>query len=104
MRLGVCGTTMNIWEKICSISAIVFALCLVSVILIFPELRQLDRLLAACLLGIFVNAGLMFIVLRDIFLRRFSNPNVRFIWVVVVLFFWPSIPYYLFLHGFRPRN
>lgn len=95
---------MNAWEKICSITAISFALCLVSLIMLFPEFRQLDRLLALCLLGMIVNVALLFIVLRDIFLRPFSNPNMRFVWVALVLFIWPSIVYYLFQHGFRPRN
>lgn len=84
--------------------AVVFALGLVSMLLLFPELRQLDRLLAICLLGMVVNSGLLVIVLRDIFLRRFNNPNMRFIWIAVVLFIWPSILYYLLRHGFRPRN
>lgn len=84
--------------------AVFFGLCLVGMLLLFPELRQLNRLLAICLLGMVVNIGLMVIVLRDIFLRRFNNPNMRLIWIAVVLFIWPSIVYYIFRHGFRPRN
>jgi len=84
--------------------AVVVGFCLVSILLLFPELRQLNRLLAICLLGMVVNVGLMVMVLRDIFLRRFDNPNMRFIWIAVVLFIWPSIVCYLFRHGFRPRN
>jgi len=95
---------MNTWEKICSILAVVLGLCLVSMLLLFPELRQLNRLLVICLLGMVVNVGLMVIVLRDILLRRFNNPSMRFIWIAVVLFIWPAIIYYLFRHGFRPRN
>lgn len=95
---------MNTWEKICSIVALSFALGLVSMLLLFPELRELNRLVALCLLGMTVNVGLMFIVLRDIFVRRFDNPNKRFIWIALVLFIWPSIIYYLFRHGFHPRT
>lgn len=71
--------------------------------MLFPELRQLDHLLFICLFGVVINATLMIIVLRDMFLRRFDNPNTRFLWVAAVLFFWPSIVYYLVRHGFRPR-
>lgn len=95
---------MNTWEKFCSLTAVVFALALVAILLIFPEARQFNRLLAIGLAGIVVNVILMFVVLRDIFLRRFHNPNMRFVWIGLVLFFWPSIVYYLFRHGFHPRD
>lgn len=94
---------MNTFEKIYSILAILFAFGLLGVLVFFPELRQLNRLLTACLLGLLVNMGLMFIVLRDIFLRRFSDQNMRYIWLALALLVWPSIVYYLVRYGFRPR-
>ncbi|EKD37091.1 MAG: hypothetical protein ACD_75C01263G0004 [uncultured bacterium] len=95
---------MNTFEKIYSVLAILFALGLLCVLVFFPELRQLNRLLTASLLGLLVNMGLMFIVLRDIFLRRFSDQNMRYIWLALALLIWPSVIYYLVRHGFRPRN
>jgi hypothetical protein len=95
---------MNKWEKTGSILAIAFAFCLIALLLSFPELRELNRLLPICALGMAVNVGLMFLVLRDIFLRQFSNPNTRFVWLVLILFVWPSAMYYLFRYGFRPRS
>lgn len=94
---------MNIFEKVYSILAVLFAAGLLSILVAVPELRQFNQLLMACLLGLLVNIGLMFIVLRDIFLRRFADQNRRFFWLVMVLLIWPSIIYYLLRHGFRPR-
>lgn len=94
---------MNIFEKVYSIMAVLFAAGLLSILVAVPELRQFNQLLMACLLGLLVNIGLMFIVLRDIFLRRFADQNRRFFWLVMVLLIWPSIIYYLLRHGFRPR-
>lgn len=94
---------MSTLEKVYSILAILFAAGLLSVLALVPELRQFNQLLIACLLGLLVNVGLMFIVLRDIFHRQFADPNRRYFWLVMVLLVWPSIVYYLLRHGFRPR-
>lgn len=94
---------MNIFEKVYSSLAVLFAAGLLSILAAIPELRQFNQLLMSCLLGLLVNIGLMFIVLRDIFLRRFADQNRRFFWLAMVLLFWPSIIYYLLRHGFRPR-
>jgi hypothetical protein len=95
---------MNNFEKTYSVLAVAFALCLVTGIILFPELRRLNFLLPMSFLGLAVNIGLLFLVLRDIFLRRFSNKSARFYWLGLVLIFWPSIIYYLLHHGFRPRR
>lgn len=95
---------MNTWEKVYTVVAVVLAPSLVGLLLLVPELRQLDRLLALGLFGMVVNVGLMVVVLRDIFLRQFDLPNMRFIWIALVLLIWPSIVYYLLRYGFRPRN
>ena len=95
---------MNTFEKIYSVLAILFAVSLLCVLVLFPELRQLNRLLTASLVGLLVNMGLMFIVLRDILLRRFSDPNMRYIWLALALLIWPSVIYYLVRYGFSPRN
>ncbi len=95
---------MNIFEKTYSLLAVAYALALVAGIILFPELRQLHRLLPASLIGFALNIGLMFIVLRDIFLRHFSDQSAKFLWLGMVLIIWPSIIYYLVRHGFKPRS
>ncbi len=94
---------MNIPEKIFSIFAVFFALGLIATLSLYPELRQLKILLPLSLVGVTVNIGLMFIVLRDIFYRSFTNPMAKYIWVAVILFFWPAVLYYLPRYGFRSR-
>lgn len=94
---------MNIFEKTYSIFAIIFAGILIVCLALFQELRELNYLLAVCSVGFAVNIGLMFIVLRDIFLRPFGNQNIKYLWLVLVLLIWPTIIYYLPKYGFRPR-
>jgi len=94
---------MNIFEKSYTVSAIIFTALLFSSLIFFPQLRPLQRLVPICLLGMIVNVGLMFIVLRDIFSRQFDDPNRKYLWIALVLLFWPSILYYLPRYGFRPR-
>lgn len=94
---------MNNIEKSYSLLAIFFALGLVSGIIFCPELRSARHLIPATLIGLAVNIGLMFVVLRDIFLRRFRNQSIKFVWLALVLILWPSVIYYLLRHGFKPR-
>jgi len=94
---------MNIIEKIFSIFAVFFAIGLIATLLINPEIRELKILLPVSLAGVAINIGLMFVVLRDILYRSFKNPMVKYIWLAVILFFWPAVLYYLPRHGFRSR-
>ncbi len=95
---------MNTFEKLYSIFAIIFAMGLIVILFLYPDLRQFKVLIPLSLFGIIINIGLMFIVLRDIFYRQFSNPTSRYIWIAIILFFWPAVLYYLPKHGFKPRN
>lgn len=95
---------MNALEKTYSIFAVLFAAGLIVCLILFQELRELNSLLAICSVGFVINIGLMFIVLRDIFLRPFSDPNKKYIWLALVLLFWPAIIYYLPQYGFHPRT
>ncbi|NOR26568.1 MAG: hypothetical protein GQ542_19685 [Desulforhopalus sp.] len=94
---------MNIFEKIYSLLAIIFAAGVITCLIYFPQLRQLDRLIPICLLGLVTNIGLMFIVLRDIYSRQFRDQGRKYFWMALVLLFWPSILFYLPRYGFRPR-
>jgi hypothetical protein len=96
--------TMNTVEKAFSIFAILFAIGLTAAFWAIPELRQVKLLFPISLLGIVINIALMFIVLRDILYRRFGTPMAKFIWLGVILLFWPAILYYLPRHGFQPRQ
>jgi hypothetical protein len=95
---------MNIFEKVFSLLAILFAAGLIISLIYFPQLRQLHLLIPICLLGLVINVVLMFIVLRDIFSRRFSDQGRKYVWIALVLLLWPSILFYLYRYGFRPRT
>ena len=94
---------MNVFEKIYSLLAIIFAAGLIACLIYFPQLRQFDRLIPISLLGLVINIGLMFIVLRDIYSRQFPDQGRKYFWMALVLLFWPSILFYLPRYGFRPR-
>jgi hypothetical protein len=94
--------TMNFHEKVFSLLAIIFAAGLVISLIYFPQLRQLHLLIPISLAGLVINIALIFIVLRDILSRHFDDQNKKYMWVALVLLFWPSIIYYLYSYGFRP--
>lgn len=95
---------MNLLEKLYSLFAVLFALMLVTALLLIPELRYPDKLLLVCAVGFAINIGLMFVVLRDILYRPFPTNRTKYFWLMVVLLFWPSVLVYLVKHGFRPRT
>jgi predicted membrane protein len=97
-------TTMNVLEKIISLLAIIFAAGLAVSLISFPQLRQIHLLIPLSLVGFVVNVALIFIVLRDIFSRSFNDQNRKYMWIALVLLIWPSIIYYLYSYGFRPRE
>jgi hypothetical protein len=95
---------METGEKFYSVFAILFIIALISVLILFPEYRQLMVLLPITLVGLLVNVIFMFIVLRDIFLRSFSSSGQKILWVVLILVFWPAVLIYLPLFGFKART
>lgn len=94
---------MNTFEKIYACLAIVIALAIITALIVSPELRHLKPLMTICLGGFIVNIGLMYLVLKDILSRPFTDKNRRYFWMAMVLLFWPSILYYLPKYGFRPH-
>jgi hypothetical protein len=94
---------MSTPEKLFSLFAIVFAVCLLSVLIMYPEYRRLQILLPLSLAGLIINIALMFIVLRDVLLRPFPQPGQKYLWLIVLLLFWPALLYYLPAHGFKKR-
>ncbi len=95
---------MKPWEKLYSWFALLFAICLVAGLFLFPQLKELRVLLPASFIGLIINVILMFIVFKDILARQFPRPEQKYIWLALILFFWPAILYYLPKHGFKPRT
>jgi hypothetical protein len=48
--------------------------------------------------------GVYIIVFRDLYKREFPNPNAKVTWTILLLLVLPSIPIYLWKHGFRRRH
>ena len=95
---------MNTFEKTYSIFAIIFAISLIILLTTLPELREIQLLIPAISVGLFVNVVLMFMVFRDIFFRRLPGKNGKLFWTMLLLLFWPATLVYLPLHGFRIRT
>lgn len=95
---------MNTFEKIYCILAIAFALIFLATLYLVPETRRLGILLPAGLVGVAVNIGLIFIVLKDILSRRFRTPATGYLWIGIILLFWPAVLYYLPRYGFRKKK
>jgi hypothetical protein len=94
---------MTLIEKIYSVFAVFFVFGLFTVLFLYPETRHFKILLPLGLVGVAVNIGLMFIVLRDAVFRKFPKPTSRYIWIAVILVFWPTVIYYLPKYGFKKR-
>lgn len=94
---------MSLLEKLYSIFAVLFAVVFMVALIAKPELRQLRILLPAGLIAVAVNIGLMFCVLRDVLDRSFKRPAAKYLWLAVILIFWPAVLYYLPKHGFKKR-
>lgn len=54
--------------------------------------------------GMVIGIPMLIILFRDLYKREFPNPNTKVTWTILFLQFWPSIPVYLYKHGFRPRG
>ncbi|MGI9536940.1 MAG: hypothetical protein ACR2PB_07710 [Desulfocapsaceae bacterium] len=94
---------MNSAEKFFSVLAIFYITGLAVFLILSPSIRELKYLLPLSLLGVGVNAGLLFVVFRDILSRSFPSSGVKYFWVVIIFLFMPAIIIYLPKHGFRKR-
>lgn len=94
---------MSISEKIFSVLAICYVAGLALFLTLTPSARQLTYLLPLSLLGVGLNACLLFVVFKDIFSRSFPTPGVKYFWVVIIFLFIPAIIIYLPKYGFRKR-
>jgi len=94
---------MNFFEKLYSMSAIIFEIGLVVFFLLQPQYQRLSILLPAISVGLIVNIILLFLIFRDVLQRSFANPKAKYFWLAVILLFWPAGLVYLLRHGFKPR-
>lgn len=90
-------------EKILCLLALIINAAIFTLIALYPQLRQITLLIPISLVGLICNVGLMFIVFRDISLRRFPSSNHKYIWFALILFVWPAVLVYLPLFGFKKR-
>ncbi|THB79780.1 MAG: hypothetical protein D6B25_00405 [Desulfobulbaceae bacterium] len=95
---------MTTIEKILSIVSIGYFIFLALILVFVPASRQLPILLTLCGIGVVVNAILLYITFKDVFSRQFSSETTRYKWIILILFFMPTILVYLALHGFRPHS
>ncbi|MFO1006338.1 MAG: hypothetical protein U0929_10300 [Planctomycetaceae bacterium] len=101
---------MNRWEKSYIIFYCIYMilyLCVVFIGLIRSgdiDPMTFHIILPFHLLGMAMGILLYIIVIRDIYLRSFPNPNTKVTWTILVLMFWPSIFAYLYKNGFRSRE
>ena len=94
---------MNHTEKLYSLLAMGYLIGLVFFLITLPAVREMKYLLPLSLLGVAVNAGLLFVVFKDIFSRSFPSPWQKFFWMLIVFFCLPAVIIYLPLYGFKKR-
>jgi hypothetical protein len=95
---------MSLPEKLFSIFSIGYIAGLAIALACYPQTRQLPYLLILSLLGVVLNVGLLYVVFKDIFTRRFTRTSSRYLWIIVIFLFMPAIILYLPLHGFKKRS
>lgn len=100
---------MNRWEKSFIVFYLTYMIVYVCVFIgiigsgdISPT--TFHTILPFHLFGMAMGMPLYIIVIRDIYLRSFPNPNTKVTWTNLVLMFSPSIFAYLYKNGFRSRE
>ncbi len=95
---------MTTFEKFYSVFSIIFAFFLLTVLIVLPESRQLKPLLLLSSLGLLINIGFIFIILKHIMLTAAFPQKDKILWVILILLFWPAAIVYLVKHGFRKSS
>ena len=78
----------------------IYVPCFIAMIVSGAMDRYFFTILSFHLFGMLIGIPLLSILIRDIYLREFPNPNSKVTWVIAILVFWPSIPFYLYYHDF----
>ncbi len=94
---------MNRIEKGVSLFSLIFIVLITGLLCSLPSMRNLTVLLPLAFVGVTINAGLLFVVFKDIFTRSFQSEDRKYFWTLAILLFLPAVFIYLPLHGFKPR-
>ena len=94
---------MNRAEKLYSLLAIGYITGLAFFLITSPIGREMKYLLPLSLFGVAVNAGLLFVVFKDIFSRSFSSPWQKYLWMLIIFLCMPAVIIYLPMYGFKKR-
>ena len=94
---------MNRIEKGFSIFSLIFIVLITGLLYSVPSMRNLTVLLPLAFVGVIINAGLLFVVFKDIFSRSFQSEGRKYFWILAILLFLPAVFIYLPIHGFKPR-
>jgi len=97
---------MNKLEKSIVITALVYTVVYAFVFFNIDLMGEnaFQRILPFHLLGMALSLGMLVVIIRDIYKRKFASPNSKTTWTILVLMFWPSIFIYLPKYGFKPRE
>ena len=95
---------MSTFEKLFSIISLCCLLGLTAVLFYIPAARSISILLPLGFVAILFNAGLLFIVFKDIFTRPFPSDSKRYFWALLIFFFIPAVLVYLPKYGFKPKE
>ena len=98
---------MNRYEKAFTIFYWTYTLsylcCFFTLFLTDPQGRYFHIVIPFHFFGMAIGLPMLIVLFRDLYKRNFPNPNTKVTWTILFLMFWPSIPVYLYKHGFRPR-
>jgi hypothetical protein len=94
---------MNRAEKYYCLMAIGYIAGLAFFLTTSPAAREMKYLFPLSLVGVAVNAGLLFVVFKDILSRSFSSSSKKYFWLLTILLFMPAVIIYLPKHGFKKR-
>lgn len=94
---------MNRAERAFAIFYWVYIIAYIPCFLLFMP-SSFFEMLPFHLFGMVIGVPMLVIVFRDLYKRDFPNPNSKVTWAILMLMFWPSIPVYLYKHGFRLRD
>jgi hypothetical protein len=94
---------MNRFEKAFAIFSLLFIIIMAGLLSMMPAMRSLAVLLPLAMAGVVINVGLLYIVFKDIFSRTFQPESRKYLWIIVIFLFLPTLIIYLPLHGFKPK-
>lgn len=83
---------------------VAYGCCLVALAVTGAMERLLFYVLPFHFFGMALGIPMLIVLFHDLYERHFPNPNSKVTWTILMLMFCPSIPVYLYMYGFRPRE